>query len=71
MHVRELALPDGLERVGEQWLYWSEAEHVSVPRSVKVLEKSAFESFHLREIVFSADSLLREIGQDCFCKTRI
>ena len=70
-HVRELALLDGLERVGEQWLYWSEVERVSVPRSVKKLEKSAFESSHLREITFGANSLLCEIRQDCFHKTHI
>lgn len=71
MHVRELALPDGLERVGEQWLYWSSVERVSAPRSVRVLEKGAFESSHLREVIFCADSLLCEIGPDCFHKTSI
>lgn len=66
MHVRELELPDGLERVGEGWLCESAVERVVVPRSVRVFEDCAFQRSRVREVVVYRDSQLKTIGRGCF-----
>lgn len=57
--LREVALPDGIQRIGCKWFSGSEIEGVTVPASVKEIEEYAFfDCANLRRALFAEGSQL-------------
>ena len=64
---REVAIPEGLERVGDGWFAGSEVESVVIPASVRSLGREAFcQCRSLRRVTIADESLLERIGERCF-----
>lgn len=62
-----LRLPQGIEKVGEEWFAFASVKKVIVPSSVEMLGKRAFFNCdQLREAIFEPDSNLKYIGDSCF-----
>ena len=65
--LRELALPDGLERVENHWFWGCLAERVTVSASVVEVGTEAFcKCGRLAAVVFAAGSRLKVLGAGCF-----
>ena len=68
----EVAIPEGLERVGDGWFAGSEVESVMIPASVRSLGREAFcQCWSLRRVTIAEGSLLERIGERCFCESGI
>lgn len=68
---KNVVIPDGVERIGNQWFRGCEVESVTVPASVREIGADAFsECESLREVVFQGQSKLKTIGKGAFsgCK---
>ena len=68
---KNVVVPDGVERIGNQWFWGCEVESVTVPGSVREIGANAFsECKSLREVVFQGQSKLKIIGKGAFngCK---
>ena len=68
---KNVVIPDGVERIGNQWFWGCEVESVTVPASVREIGADAFsECENLREVVFQGQSKLKTIGKGAFsgCK---
>ena len=62
-----MAIPEGVERVGEMWFIGSDVESVEIPASVTAIEKQAFLSCkRLKRVTFAEGSRLEKIGAECF-----
>ena len=48
--MRELALPDGVGRIGGFWFYRCHAESVVIPASVEEVDEEAFYGCPLRKV---------------------
>ena len=69
---KDVAIPDGVERIGERWFVNSKVESVTVPASVTAIEKEAFcDCKCLRRVIFALGSKLKKIGSKGFCRTGI
>ena len=54
--LREVVIPEGVDKVGDHWFSHSNVENVTVPKSVKVIEKYAFyECKKLKRIIIPKD----------------
>lgn len=68
---KNIVIPDGVERIGNQWFWGCEVERVTVPDSVREICADAFsECKNLRDVVFQGQSKLKIIGKGAFngCK---
>ena len=60
--LKEINLPECLESIGKLCFYQSKLEEITIPKSVKMIEGSAFrECESLQKVVFQEGSELREL----------
>ena len=65
-----MKLPEGLQVVGEGWFADSNVERVTIPTSVREIQKGAFACCkRLREVEFAEGSTLELMGELCFYNT--
>ena len=70
--LRDVRIPDGVEKVGGYWFSDSNVESVEIAASVRKLGPCAFyRCGNLKNVTFTAGSRLEEIGIGCFSKTSI
>lgn len=68
-NCREVIIPEGTERIENNWFYSCDVESVTVPASVKEIRANAFRNCtNLREVIFQEGSQLKTIGTSAFCK---
>lgn len=70
--LKDVTVPDGAERIGNQWFWRAEIEKITVPVSVQEIGTNAFcECKKLREIVFEEGSKLKVVRKEAFgnCKS--
>ena len=66
-HLKSVALPKGLEKIGEGCFYESEIEQIILPDSVVEISESAFYSCgNLKSVAFGKSSRLQKIGIGAF-----
>ena len=66
--LRDVVVPDGVERVGSRWFWGAGIESVTIPASVREICTDAFRNCEqLKEITFKEGSQLKEIGRGAFC----
>ena len=69
--LKQLTIPDGVEKIGSYRFYGSQIESVVIPSGVKEIGTNAFSNCcELRSVIFAPGSKLRTIGADAFscCK---
>lgn len=70
--LSEVVIPEGVETIESNWFSHSDIESVTIPKSVKVIEKYAFYKCEkLNRVSFQEESQLERIGQGCFWGTGI
>lgn len=70
--MKNVAIPEGTEEIGNRWFYDSEIESVIVPASVAEIGAYAFcECGHLRRVTFVPGSKLKKIGIGSFCESGV
>ena len=67
--MRELALPDGVGRIGSFWFYRCHAESVVIPASVVSIGREAFSECAAKKVSFGLGSRLSRLEAYCFRKT--
>ena len=68
----DVMIPDGIELIEERWFMNSQIETVTIPASVKKIEKEAFRGCQqLREVKFAEGSNIESIGELCFAYSGI
>ena len=71
-NCKQVVIPEGTERIENQWFWGSEIESVEIPASVKKIDKEVFYNCkHLGHVVFAEGSQLEKIGPRCFYKAGI
>lgn len=71
-NCKHVAIPEGVEKIGNRWFWRSEIESVEIPTSVKEIGVDAFfECKNLMSVVFAPDSKLEKIGAGSFSNTEI
>ena len=67
-----MAIPDGIECIGEKLFVNSRVENITIPKSVKEICTDAFYNCKkLRCVTFASGSTLEKIGSGSFRNTRI
>ena len=70
--LRDVRIPEGIERIGNYWFSYSEINSIEIAASVRKLDLCAFyRCSNLKNVMFTAGSRLEEIGVGCFGKTGI
>ena len=65
--LRDVVIPDGVERIGNHWFWGSDTESVTIPASVREIGECAFYKCKmLKKIIFTDTSQLEKIGSGCF-----
>ena len=65
---KQVIIPDGIERIGNQWFWRADVENVTIPASVWEIGADAFyKCKELKKVIFTGDSRLEKIGSGCFC----
>ena len=68
--LRSVAVPEGVEAIGDRWFAGSLVEDVRIPSSVTEIGAGAFYACsHLKAVVFAEDSMLEKMGKKCFCES--
>ncbi len=66
-NLKTVELPDCLTEIPEYSFHYSGIEKIVIPRNVRILGSEAFAMCgELKEVVFEAESNLKEIGTACF-----
>lgn len=66
--LKQVVIPEGVQRIGGYWFKSSEIETVHVPASVREIAACAFYAcWYLKSVTFAEGSLLEKIGKKCFC----
>ena len=67
---RDVVIPEGTEKIGNQWFWGADVESVTVPASVKEIGMDAFRYCErLRCVTFVKGSRLEKLGESCFSKS--
>lgn len=70
--LKEVVVPEGTERIGNNWFWGSDVERVTVAASVREIGVHAFRSCkNLKHITFAEGSQLEKIGAGSFQSTGI
>ena len=70
--TKNIAIPEGTEKIGNNWFRNSEIESVDIPASVREIGENAFHGCRcLKSVTFAAGSKLEKIGACCFYKSGI
>lgn len=65
--LREVTIPEGIEKIGEKWFKDTEVVKMTISASVMVIENMAlYNCKSLREVVFEEGSKLMKIGRNVF-----
>ena len=65
--LKDVVIPDGVERIGNQWFWGAEVESVKIPASMREIGADAFCGCEkLSEVVFEEGSRLKVIGKGVF-----
>lgn len=65
--LRDVEIPQGVEKIGSEWFKNSGVESVTIPASVREIGAEAFRGCkQLRRVEFAEGSQLRRIGDRCF-----
>lgn len=68
--LRKIAIPAGLDEVGECAFKLSGLKKIIIPKTLLTLGRDAFaECADLRNVVFQREARLEEIGNGCFRET--
>lgn len=66
-NCKQVVIPDGIERIGNQWFWGSEIASVTIPTNVREIGPDTFRnSKNLREVVFQEKSRLKSIRDGVF-----
>ena len=66
--LRDVVIPDGVERIERSWFQTSNVRSVEVPVSVRIIADGAFQECRdLRRVTFAFGSQLETMGARCFC----
>ena len=64
---KEVVIPEGVEKIGNQWFWGSKIETVEIPASVREIGADAFGNCRdLKSVTFAEGSQLEKIGGGCF-----
>ena len=70
--LKDVVIPDGVERIGDRWFWGSGIESVAIPASVRKIGTEAFcRCEGLWSVVFVGESAMEEIGDRCFAGSGI
>ena len=70
--MKNVAIPEGTERIGNHWFCGSEVEQVEISASVREIGADAFYGCKsLTRVTFALGSKLEKIGSGSFCETGI
>lgn len=70
--LKDVVIPEGVERIGNYWFWGSNIESVEIPASVREIGGCAFcNCENLKRVVFAEGSRLEKIGPWSFCNTGI
>ena len=66
--IKDVVIPQGVEKIGEKWFANSDIESVTIPTSVHEIQAGAFYCCrHLAKVIFKqSGSQLRVIGREAF-----
>lgn len=65
--LKDVIIPDGVQKIGEQWFMNSGIESVAISASVELIEKEAFcRCPRLQRVEFAEESRLNVIGTGVF-----
>ena len=65
--LRDVVIPDGVERIGNHWFWGSGIESLAVPASVREICVDAFSNCRrLKEVTIKGNSNLKTIGESAF-----
>ena len=65
--LKDVAIPEGVQEIGEQWFKSTKVESVIIPASVTVIGEEAFYGCkNLKRVTFAPRSRLRTIRKRCF-----
>lgn len=65
--LKNVAIPDGIERIGNYLFWGSDVESVTIPASVKEIGEGTFcRCKKLKCVTFEEGSQLKKIGRKCF-----
>lgn len=68
--LREVVIPDGIEKIGDAWFAGSWIQSVTVPASVRTIGTEAFDHCSdLGSVTFAEGSRLERIEMYAFCKS--
>lgn len=70
-NLKNVKLPDSLERIGQQCFYGSSLENIVLPASVEEIGEKAFYDSKLREVVFGSGSRLKTVGDYAFGENQL
>ena len=69
-NLRNVVVPEGLEKIGNYWFVFANVESVEVPASVMEIGEGAFyQCKKLKSVAFANDSKLRAIEKFCFARS--
>lgn len=65
--LKNINLPEGIQKIGNYWFRGSDIESVVIPASVKEIGSGTFlKCASLKRIIFANGSILQTIGAHCF-----
>ena len=64
--AKEVIIPDGVRRIGNNWFWGSRVERVEIPASVEEIGEKAFYDNTLKEITITSGSRLKTVGDYTF-----
>ena len=68
--LRQIVIPEGVEKIGNHWFWGASIESVTVPASVREIGAAAFcYCRQLKHVTFAEGSSLEKLGAHCFSNT--
>ena len=65
--MKDVIIPDGIEKIGNYLFWGSDVESVTIPESVKEIGEGTFyECTKLKKVTFAPESQLEQIRNGCF-----
>lgn len=65
-NVKNLKLPDSLEKIGKSSFYGIGIEQLTIPKNVQVIGDWGFCGSYFKTVIFESDTALKKIGQFAF-----
>ena len=62
-NLKQVVIPEGIERIGNQWFWGSDIESIEIPATAKEIGADAFYNCkNLKSVTFADGSKLEKIG---------